>query len=118
MYHHFEVGYLNFAFIRHKQNLKNCKTLCLLFSPGYVPMSITMLPEKPNSSHIPDVTKTGILSSICIKFSFSKRKLSEIALETSESLIGFPAAFEDYFAMTEICTCSASVIIGHALGLV
>lgn len=97
---------------------KTWKTKIFLFSfpPGHVPIFIKMLPERPNSSHVPDVTKTGILSSICIQCSFSKRKLTKIALETSESLIGFPAVFEDCFALTEICTCSAFVITGHALG--
>ena len=85
-------------------------------TPGHVPMSTTMLPERPNLSRVPDMTKTGVLSSICIKFSFSKRLLIKIALETPESLIGFPAAFEDLCALTEICTCSAFVINGHALG--
>lgn len=73
------------------------ETLCV-FSPGCVPMSIMTLLERPNSSCVPDVTKTGVLSSICIKFSFSKRKRIKIALKTSENLTGFPAAFEDYFA--------------------
>lgn len=84
--------------------------------PGHVPIFIKMLLERPNSSHVPDVTKTGILSSICVQCSFSKRKLTKIALEISESLIGFPAAFEDCFALTKICTCSVFVITGHALG--
>ena len=71
-----------------------------------------MLPERSNLSRVPDVTKTGVLSSICIKFSFSKRLLIKIALETPESLIGFPAAFEDLCALTEIC-----VIVSTAAGL-
>lgn len=75
-----------------------------------------MLPERPNLSRVPDVTKSGLLSSICIKFSFSKRTLPKIGLATPESLIGLPAVFEDSFALTEICTCSAFVITGHALG--
>lgn len=61
---------------------------------GYVPMSIIMLPERPNSSHVPDVTKTGILSRICIKLSFSERMFAKIALVTPESLTGFLAACE------------------------
>lgn len=52
------------------------KTVNLVcFSPGHFPMSIMMLPERPNLSWVPDVTKTGVLSRICIKFLFSERKL-------------------------------------------
>lgn len=74
-----------------------------------------ILPKRQNSSHVPDVTKTGLLSSIGIKFSFSKRVLTKIALESPESLIGFPTVFEGI--LPEINTRSLFAIIGRALGL-
>lgn len=77
-------------------------------------MSIMMLLKRPNLSQVPDVTKTRILSSICIKFSFSKRKLTKIARETSEGL-----AFLQHLktvCLSEISMCSASVIVSHAVG--
>lgn len=76
-----------------------------------------MLLERPKSNCVPDMTKTGLFSSICIKFSFSERKITKTAPETPESLVGFPTAFEDCFGLTEICTCPASVITDCAPGL-
>ena len=115
MYQHFQTGCLNFAFICYSKTWKTIK-LSVPPAPGHVPMSIIMLPERPNLSRVPDVTKTGVLSSICVKLSFSKGLLLKIALETPESLIGLPATFQDLCALTEICTCSAFMINGHALG--
>lgn len=76
-----------------------------------------MLLERPKSNCVPDMTKTGLLSSICIKFSFSERKITKTAPKTPESLVGFPTAFEDCLGLTDICTCSASVITDRAPGL-